>query len=122
VSLQRQAFTGLPFLIDLHPTPRMGIVLPTLEYVVGNKKNGIVPELTRQQWLILQLVARGLTTRQIALAVDVKFETAKWYLDRLRDKIQVRQKAGIAAWVTTHLPCSKHQKTVLNALVKRVTV
>lgn len=60
-------------------------------------------ELTGHQKKILRLVAEGLTTQEIADKVGVGYETLRTHLDRLRKKLDVPNKAALAAWAATNL-------------------
>lgn len=55
--------------------------------------------LTQRQWEIAALVAEGLTNRQIADRLIVSERTVDGHLERIRNRLGVRARAQIAAWV-----------------------
>jgi non-specific serine/threonine protein kinase len=58
-----------------------------------------VNELTRREWDVAQLVARGCSNRDIAAALFVGERTVETHVGNILRKLAVPSRAGIAAWV-----------------------
>jgi non-specific serine/threonine protein kinase len=58
--------------------------------------------LTRRQWEVAELVARGLTDRQIATRLVISPRTAESHVEQLRTRLGVRSRAEVAAWFVRH--------------------
>ncbi|HEU4489592.1 MAG TPA: LuxR C-terminal-related transcriptional regulator [Jiangellales bacterium] len=54
--------------------------------------------LTRRQWEVAELVARGLTDRQIATRLVISPRTAESHVEQIRTRLGVRSRAEVAAW------------------------
>ena len=61
------------------------------------------PELTVRQREVAELVARGLTNREIAGRLGIEERSAEGHVERIRDRLGFRSRAQIAAWwVASH--------------------
>ncbi len=56
--------------------------------------------LTRRQWEIAQLIARGMTSREIAEEFSISEHTVNTHLSKLLSKLNFRSRTQLAAWVT----------------------
>ncbi|QKT10822.1 MULTISPECIES: ATP-binding protein [unclassified Rhodococcus (in: high G+C Gram-positive bacteria)] len=74
------------------PTAPMRIVMPTPE----------TPALTRRESQVADLVARGLTNREIAEKLVISPRTAEGHVERVLAKLGFGSRAQIAAWVAEH--------------------
>lgn len=79
-------------------------LLPTLEAAVAarlsTEPSVLLPELTCREAQIAQLVAQGLTTKQIGEALGTSPNTVRNQLSRLYDKLQIESRAELAAYIT----------------------
>lgn len=55
--------------------------------------------LTRRELEVAELVARGMTNRQIATALVISVRTAEKHLDHILSKLNLANRAQLAAWV-----------------------
>lgn len=55
--------------------------------------------LTAREFMVADLVADGLTNRQIADRLDLSIRTVATHLDKVRDKLGMRSRTQIALWV-----------------------
>ena len=60
--------------------------------------------LTRRQWEIAQLIARGLTSRQIAGELSISEHTVNTHVARILAKLNLHSRAQLVAWLTGHQP------------------
>jgi non-specific serine/threonine protein kinase len=60
-------------------------------------------KLTRRELEVAALVARGLTSREIAEALVISVRTADSHADHIRDKLGLRSRAEIASWASVRL-------------------
>jgi DNA-binding NarL/FixJ family response regulator len=58
--------------------------------------------LTRREWQVVALLARGLTNRQIAEALVLTEGTAENYVQRILGKLGFNNRAQIAVWAVEH--------------------
>jgi DNA-binding NarL/FixJ family response regulator len=58
--------------------------------------------LTDRECTVLQLVARGLTNKEIAAALSLSPHTVKAHLRSILDKLDLRSRAEAAAWAARH--------------------
>ena len=58
--------------------------------------------LTRRERQILQLVAEGNTTKEIARILDVSFKTAESHRNRLMKKLDIHEVAGLVRYAIRH--------------------
>jgi DNA-binding CsgD family transcriptional regulator/tetratricopeptide (TPR) repeat protein len=65
----------------------------------GNKQGLLVNQLSPRELDVAQLVAQGLTSRDIAMRLTVTERTVNTHLERIRDKLGVRSRAEITAWL-----------------------
>lgn len=64
----------------------------------------LVESLSPREMEVLRRVAGGDSYPAIAHHLRLSVETVKTYAGRLRAKIGVTNKVGLAVWATTHLP------------------
>ncbi|WP_432025958.1 ATP-binding protein [Streptomyces sp. 1222.5] len=55
-------------------------------------------QLTAREFMVVELVAKGLTNRQIADDLGLSAHTVATHLDRVRDKLGLRSRTQIALW------------------------
>jgi DNA-binding NarL/FixJ family response regulator len=60
--------------------------------------------LTARESTVAELVAEGLTNRQIAHRLALSVHTVATHLDKIRDKLGLRSRTQIALWVTARRP------------------
>jgi predicted ATPase/DNA-binding NarL/FixJ family response regulator len=78
-------------------------------YAMGGQ-TAAVPEprennaLTRREMEVAELVAAGLTNREIAARMTVAQRTAEGHVERILAKLGFTSRAQIAAWVASHRP------------------
>lgn len=58
-------------------------------------------ELTRREFEIAKLVSHGLTNRAIAARLGISERTVESHVEHVREKLQMRNRAEIAAWAVT---------------------
>lgn len=63
---------------------------------------GAVPELSRREREVARLVAGGLTNRVIARRLLLAERTVDAHVEHIRNKLDVRSRAQIGAWVAKH--------------------
>jgi pimeloyl-ACP methyl ester carboxylesterase len=56
------------------------------------------PALTVRQQEVAELVARGLTNREIAVRLGIEERSAEGHVERIRDRLGFRSRAQVAAW------------------------
>ena len=56
------------------------------------------PTLTRREREVASLIARGLTSREIAAELVISERTADVHADHIREKLGLHSRAEIAAW------------------------
>jgi DNA-binding NarL/FixJ family response regulator len=56
--------------------------------------------LTEQEKTVLRGIAEGKSYTDIAFAIDRTYDTVKTYVKRIKAKIGVKNKVGIAVWAT----------------------
>ncbi|MEW2258708.1 LuxR C-terminal-related transcriptional regulator [Streptomyces sp. NPDC047869] len=57
--------------------------------------------LTRREFMVAELVAEGLTNRQIAECLNISERTVATHLDKVRDKLGLRSRTRIALWAAS---------------------
>jgi non-specific serine/threonine protein kinase len=74
-----------------------------LEYALGEGK--LEPEamvdpgpLSRRELEVVAMVAAGMTNRQIAERLFIAERTAEGHVERIRNKLGVRSRTGVATW------------------------
>ncbi|MFI1888482.1 ATP-binding protein [Streptomyces jumonjinensis] len=72
---------------------------------------GQIEALTGRESTIAELVAEGLTNREIGTRLGVSASTVATHLDRVRDKLGLRSRTQIALWVARarHHPAPGHE-------------
>ena len=65
-----------------------------------------IPNLTRREREVADLVAEGLTNREIAAKLFISERTAESHVEQIRGKLGFHSRAQIAAWVVAHEPDS----------------
>jgi DNA-binding NarL/FixJ family response regulator len=68
----------------------------------GRLATGALAILTPREREVAELVARGLTNRQIAAALMIAEGTAGVHLDHILTKLTFRSRAQVAAWAVRH--------------------
>ena len=58
--------------------------------------------LTRRQWEITQLIARGLTSRQIAEELSISEHTVNTHVARILAKLNLHSRTQLVAWLTQY--------------------
>jgi DNA-binding CsgD family transcriptional regulator len=56
--------------------------------------------LTRRQWEIAQLIARGMTSREIAAHLTLSEHTVNTHVSKILSRLDLRSRTRLAAWVT----------------------
>jgi DNA-binding CsgD family transcriptional regulator len=67
--------------------------------------------LSRQEATIAGLIARGLTTRQIAARLGISTGTVVTYIARARTKLGISTRTGLAAWAARNQPAASVRST-----------
>lgn len=62
-----------------------------------------MPELSSRQASLCELIARGLTNREIAFNLDLTDGTVKQYLHEIFQIAGVRNRTGLAVWWRRHV-------------------
>jgi DNA-binding NarL/FixJ family response regulator len=62
----------------------------------------LIGPLTRREWQVALLIARGYSNRQLAVALVVSTGTAANHVQHIREKLGFHSRAQIAAWAVTH--------------------
>jgi non-specific serine/threonine protein kinase len=57
------------------------------------------PALSRRELQVALLVRQGLTDREIGARLFISTRTAEYHVESLRNKLGVRSRAEVAAWV-----------------------
>jgi LuxR family transcriptional regulator, maltose regulon positive regulatory protein len=70
------------------PTCGNPITLPR----AGESPSALREPLSRAQLRVLQLLNRGLTTKEIAVQLDIAVGTTRWHLNHIYGKLQVRNR------------------------------
>ena len=82
-----------------------GLVAYALRERGGGRGSGAGPgtdglsTLTGREFMVAELVAEGLTNRQIAHRLGLSVRTVATHLDKVRDKLGMRSRTQIALWV-----------------------
>jgi non-specific serine/threonine protein kinase len=66
--------------------------------------------LTAREFEVAQLVARGLTNKQIAAALVISLRTAEGHVEHILTKLGFSSRAKIATWMT-ELEADQHRTT-----------
>jgi len=84
-----------------------GVAMPTdmaVAYARGEEPLAPAPvdgfPLTRREMEVADLVAKGMTNREIAARLVISLRTAETHIDHIRTKLGFNNRAQIAAWVT----------------------
>ena len=64
--------------------------------------DGPAARLTPRQQEVARLVARGLSSREIATALSITERTAENHVEHILTRLGFRSRAQIAAWVVEH--------------------
>jgi class 3 adenylate cyclase/DNA-binding CsgD family transcriptional regulator len=72
---------------------------PPREGSAGDGAAGRLSVLSAREREVALLLARGLTNRQIAEALVISDRTAEGHVERIREKLGVRNRAEVAVWV-----------------------
>ena len=68
---------------------------------VGNRPTGGSPALTERELEVAELVAKGMTDREIAAELVISQRTAESHVQHILTKLGFRSRAQIAAWAAT---------------------
>nr|WP_241247015.1 MULTISPECIES: helix-turn-helix transcriptional regulator [Kocuria] len=79
-------------------TKEEAIAVALAEPQDADQETDIQP-LTRKEWQVAQLVARGLTNRQVAEELVVSPRTVDGHVGRILTKLDVTTRMHIASWV-----------------------
>jgi len=60
------------------------------------------PRLTRREWEILRLVAKGYTYREITDVLAVGSRTVRTHVQAILKKLQLRRRSELMRWYVTH--------------------
>ncbi len=63
-------------------------------------RSGRVDDLTRRELEVAELVARGMTNRQIARTLVISVRTAEGHVQRILDKIGASSRARVGSWLS----------------------
>lgn len=66
----------------------------------GPSDGGEARALSRREWEVAELVARGNTNKEIAATLVISTRTAEGHVRRILDKLGLVSRAQIAAWMT----------------------
>ena len=75
------------------------------DYAFGEGKNEtqvVDGSLTRREQEVAELVAAGLTNRQIGERLFISWRTVEGHLERIRHKLGARSRSAVAAWAVEH--------------------
>lgn len=72
---------------------------PKQLYGVQNCAMGAEPRLTRRAKEVAELVALGLTNREIASRLFLSDRTVEWHIEQILNKFGFSSRSQIAAWV-----------------------
>jgi two-component system response regulator DevR len=72
-------------------------VLRMLRAGTGTERASVLSRLSKQEHRVLELVARGLTNKQVGEQLDLSENTVKNYLVNVFEKLQVKRRAQAAA-------------------------
>jgi non-specific serine/threonine protein kinase len=67
-----------------------------------SRDEGIVEALSEREQEVAQLIASGLTNREIAARIGVAVRTVDAHSEHIRNKLGVRSRTAIVAWVIEH--------------------
>ena len=77
-----------------------------MEYALGESETeaqvAADSTLTRREKEVAELVAAGLTNRQIGERLFISWRTVEGHLDRIRHKLGARSRTGVATWAVEH--------------------
>ena len=73
------------------------------------KKKTAAPKLSPREKQVARRVGKSMTVAEIAVDLELSYDTVKKYLDRVRDKLGLRRKTEIAIWALNNL--SRKRKT-----------
>ena len=68
--------------------------------------------LTRREREIAELVAEGLTNREIARKLFISERTAEGHVEQIRNKLGFTSRSQVASWATQNLPAPRAEATV----------
>jgi non-specific serine/threonine protein kinase len=71
---------------------------------LGSEVHRQPASLSAREREVAALIARGLTNREIAHELGVSVRTADAHVEHIRNKISVRSRAQIAAWIVQKAP------------------
>jgi DNA-binding NarL/FixJ family response regulator len=65
-------------------------------------------QLTRREWEVAELIARGSSNREIATALVICERTAEAHVTHVLNKLGLRSRAQIAVWVAQQSPSVRY--------------
>jgi DNA-binding CsgD family transcriptional regulator len=71
--------------------------------------------LTRREREIAELVAEGLTNREIAQKLFISERTAEGHVEQIRNKLGFTSRSQVASWATQNLPAQRAETAVESA-------
>jgi DNA-binding NarL/FixJ family response regulator len=66
------------------------------------KENDGDPRLTRREWEVLRLVAKGYTYREVTDMLAVGSRTVRTQVRAILKKLQLRRRSELVRWYATH--------------------
>jgi DNA-binding NarL/FixJ family response regulator len=88
-------------------SPQLGaLVAARIALLARSPKSSLQPSLTGREKQILQLVAAGLSNKEIAQQLSISLHTVKIHVHRILEKLQVRRRREAARWIHIHARAS----------------
>ena len=76
--------------------------LPTSAPIGGRRNQGQPTPLSRREWEIARMLARGLTTVEIARSISLNLRAVDFHIYRLVEKTDSRNREQLVHWVKKH--------------------
>jgi len=70
----------------------------------GKRGNTVPAPLTRREWEVATLVAKGMSNKDIAMTLSITQRTAEGYIENLLAKLGLTSRTQIARWARDHSP------------------
>jgi non-specific serine/threonine protein kinase len=86
--------------LALGETPRSGVEAPPPPARPANQLVTAFAQLTRREWQIAELVANGLTNKDIAARLVISIRTAEGHVEHVLSKLNFTSRTQVATWVT----------------------
>lgn len=100
--LQRGREMTLEEAVDLIAGPRPAVD-PTVDATMP-------AELSKREWQVAELIAKGHGNKQIAAALVISIRTAEGHVQRILGKLGFTTRSQIAVWVTEHRAGAQHRE------------